>query len=123
MIMDPEARLTSAIARMPDFIVGGAACLDFANTVEPRGGTDTCQPPETAGSGDPRRDYLFSYVDFIAWSHVAGLIPDSEASRFISLSDTHTDDAAVIFEQAISLRESIYRVSLAISRSIPPDPT
>ena len=120
--MESESRLPAAIARMPDFIVGGAACLDFANTVEPRGGGDASKEPTTSGHGDPRRDYLLSYVDLIAWSHVAGLISNSEAARLIGLSDAHQKNAAAIFERAITLREAIYRVFLAIARSTLPAP-
>ena len=121
--MDPKARLAAATTRMPDFIVGGAACLDFANTVEPRGGVNASNDPATSGPGDPRRDYLLGYGDLIAWSHVAGLVTETGALRLIRLADTYPDEATALFDAAIALREAMYRVFLAISRSESPIPT
>ena len=121
--MDPKVRLAAAMARMPDFIVGGAACLDFANTVEPRGGIDSAEDAASSGRGDPRRDYLLEYGDLIAWSHAAGLLSEEEALRLVGRADAHPDAAAALFDAAIALREAIYRIFLAISRSESPIPT
>ena len=118
--MDPQQRLAASIARMPDFMVGGAPCLDFANTVEPRGSLESAKAPGITGAGDPRRDYLLDYGDLIAWSHVADLIPKAEALRLIALADAHPDEAAALFDTAIARREAVYRVFLAISRSTQP---
>jgi predicted RNA-binding Zn ribbon-like protein len=75
---------------------GGAACLDFANTLD---GRATAQPKE----------FLRSYADLVAWGRRAGLIepgpplPDDEGALRI----------------ALELREAIFQVFVAIARDEP----
>lgn len=121
--MESESRLAAAIARMPDFIVGGAACLDFANSVEPRGDDDAAETPAASGPCDTRRDYLLDYGDLIAWSHTVGLIQKDEALRLTALSDAHPAGAANTFAAGLTLREAIYRVFFAIAHAKTPTPT
>lgn len=120
--MDVHTQFQEAITRMPEFIVGGAPCLDFANTVEPRGGPDPARIP-VYRPGDPRQDYLLEYPDLVAWGHIVGLIPEADAFRLIRTANAHSDHAARVVADALQLREAIFHVYLAIARSEPPPPT
>ncbi len=83
-------------------LIGGRECLDFANTV---GGNRHIY----------QREYLNSYADLIAWSRLAGLVTDSEAQHLMAKATRRPAEAAQAFEQAILLREAIYRIFSAIA--------
>ena len=61
-------------------LLGGALCLDFANTVEPR-------------RGDGRRDYLGGYVDLVRWAEHAGALEGGEARRLLRVAEARASDA------------------------------
>ena len=103
--------LSARVARMPDFVVGGRLCLDFANTVEPRGG------PE--GSAE-RREYLGDYGDLVAWALRVGLIDEPAAHRLLRAAERDRAAAAEVFRRALVLREAIYRVFWSIARGVEP---
>jgi predicted RNA-binding Zn ribbon-like protein len=83
-------------------LVGGALCLDFANTVEGREGPD-------------RRDFLRGPEDLMLWGARAGALSEAEATALASR-------APGAFAAALGLREAIYRVFTAIVRAAVPDP-
>ena len=78
-------------------LLGGRPCLDFVNTLDWRG---TDQPVE----------FLHSYDDLLAWSRHAGTISDGEAQRLSQRSKTDPSRAAAVLQDAIDLREAIYRI-------------
>jgi predicted RNA-binding Zn ribbon-like protein len=83
-------------------LLGGALCLDFANTVEPR-------------RGDGRRDYLGGYVDLVRWAEHAGALEGEEARRLLRVAEARASEVAETFERAVALRETIYRVFHAVA--------
>jgi predicted RNA-binding Zn ribbon-like protein len=120
------------MADMPN-LVGGALCLDFVNTVDPRHAAD-------------RREYLDSYLALAAWGrHAATVGPDrdeppgvaavGELARADELagsgelagtgSPAGTGDsleAERVLRRAIRLREALYPLFRGAARGEPPDP-
>ena len=88
-------------------LLGGRACLDFANTVEPR-------------IGQRQRDFLLSYTDLVTWAEFAGMIARAEARRLLAQCAQQPQQAAQAFRKAIKLRELIYRLFVAIATGEPP---
>lgn len=85
--------------------VGGALCLDFANTVEPRGGT-----PDTDLSTVPDlRDDLNDGYDVIAWGFQQGLYDRPRAAELWRMVDD-PPLAADLLSRALPLRDAVYRV-------------
>ena len=90
----------------PD-LIGGETCLIFANTV---GGNRQLYEV----------DYLNSYVDLVAWSRHAGLVTSPEAQHLVAEAGRRPAEATAVFEQAIRLREAIYRIFSAIAAGSSP---
>ncbi len=78
-------------------LVGGRLCLDFANTVSTRIEAQS-------------REYLTDYGQLVAWSQHVGILGGDEAEAFLDGAASRPDLAAAALEQAIALRETIYRV-------------
>lgn len=93
----------------PDTIelVGGALCLDFANTVEGR-------------EGDERKDAVPVPADLVLWAERAGALFGDETQALVKR--LASDPAALerSFGEVVELREAIYRVFTAIVRGILP---
>src|SRR5688572_11155489 len=89
-------------------MVGGALCLDFANT----------------GSGrrhGPFRERLQDYEDLVVWSLRAGQIDSAGAAALQEDATRRPAAAAAVLERARALREAIYRVFAALALgSAPP---
>jgi predicted RNA-binding Zn ribbon-like protein len=75
----------------------GALCLDFANTVEWH-------------ASDHPDDRLHDYADLIDWAETIGLIPADRAKQLRQEARRQPEDAALAFERAIELRETVYRL-------------
>ncbi|MDD4903422.1 MAG: ABATE domain-containing protein [Candidatus Bipolaricaulis sp.] len=78
-------------------LVGGATCLDFANTSGWR--------PDP---GD--EEYLRDYEDLLAWSEHAGALADREARALRRAAKASPERAKLAHRHAIALREAVYRV-------------
>ncbi len=78
-------------------LLGGRACLDFVNTVDPR-------------IGKNRRDFLRGYGDLIAWGRFAGIVTPAEGKRLHALSEQHPQQAARAFRKCTTLRELLYGI-------------
>ena len=83
-------------------IRGGRLCLDFANTVHRR---PTDSPVER----------LTSYADLVAWSRQAGVLTDVLARRLLEDAAHQPARAAAVLERAITLRETVYSICVAIA--------
>ena len=83
-------------------LIGGALCLDFANTLYGHGKT-------------PLHEYLFSYRDLVLWSRHAGILSDALATRLFHKAARFPNDALVVFHRAIALRETIFRFFDAVA--------
>ncbi len=80
----------------------GRLCLDFANTA---GWHASDQPIEGFNS----------YSDLVLWAQQVGVLTDVEARLLFEETARHPVDTAAILEQAISLREAIYRIFSAVA--------
>jgi len=80
-------------------LVGGRPSLDFVNTE----GGERNGPPER----------LDSYDDLVAWSLHAGVMGEGETDRLEELGRERPREASRVFDRAIELRESLYRIYLA----------
>ncbi len=77
--------------------LGGALCLDFVNTVDPRNAAD-------------RREYLPDFSALVAWSVHAGSVGDDEGRRLAGLALDDPKGARSVHRRAIELREGLYRL-------------
>ena len=89
-------------------LVGGRLSLDFCNTAGDR------------GTEDPQ-EWLWSYAAFVNWSQHAGLLTSEEAERLRRMAADRPAEAAATVEQAIDLREAIYRILSAVAGDRSPD--
>jgi predicted RNA-binding Zn ribbon-like protein len=87
-------------------LLGGRLCLDFVNTLDWRG---TDQPVE----------YLHTYRDLVAWSRYVGTISDQEAEELSQKAKTDSLQGAAVVQDAIQLREAIYRIFSSIAHRLP----
>jgi predicted RNA-binding Zn ribbon-like protein len=83
-------------------LLGGRACLDFINTIDPR-------------VGERRHDYLASYADLAQWSAHAQLLTAEQVDALLRAAARHPHDASALFARAIALRETLYRVFVAVA--------
>jgi predicted RNA-binding Zn ribbon-like protein len=77
--------------------LGGRLCLDFVNTVDPR------------GTG-PAREFLQSYADLVAWSVHVGELGAAESGRLLRLARSAPRLAASVLARALALRETLHRI-------------
>jgi len=89
-------------------ILGERLCLDFINTVDPH-------------VGSRQHDYLASFADLVAWSVRAGLLTDEEASAATRIATQEPDRVEALFQHAILLRETLYRIFTALVERRAPD--
>jgi predicted RNA-binding Zn ribbon-like protein len=89
-------------------LIGGALCLDFANTLVGHGVV-------------PRCDYLMNYRDLVLWSRHTYLLTPSEAKSLIREAPRHPSKSVATFKKAITLRELIYRIFSAVAQNIHPN--
>lgn len=80
----------------------GVACLDFANTVEPR-------VPE------PEFDFLPGYAALIHWSDEAKLLTPTQRRRLSRQAEEDPAAARRAYNSAITFRESLYRIFAAVA--------
>jgi predicted RNA-binding Zn ribbon-like protein len=95
--MPPESATKITILE----ILGERLCLDFINTVDPR-------------VGPQQRDFLTSFADLVAWGVRAGLLAEAEALATMNAAAQEPDRAKALFQRAILLRETLYRIFIAI---------
>jgi predicted RNA-binding Zn ribbon-like protein len=86
-------------------LLGGELCLDFVNTVEPRG-------------ADQPQEFVVTYSDLVAWSHHAGVVT-AEAEHLLHAATAHQAEAEAVHRRAIALRETLHRVFLSIVEGQP----
>src|SRR5215472_994787 len=94
--------------REDDEILHLRLCLDFVDTVDWRKRSH----PE---------DSLYTYADLIAWSIRQRLLNEEEGGHLLQAATQHPDQATAIFQQALDLREAIYRVFSAIAQQAAPN--
>ena len=96
------------MTEMPN-LIGGALCLDFVNTVDPR--------------HEPgRREYLDDYAALVAWGVHAGAIETSQGERLREAAAGVPAEAEHVLSRAIRLREALYPLFRRAARGQPPGP-
>jgi predicted RNA-binding Zn ribbon-like protein len=93
-------------------LVSGKLCLDFVNTVEPRGGP--------AHPVSRSHDYLTSYEALVVWGSTAHVLARDDARMLLAAAAMRREDARATFEHALAVREAIYRVFWQIASGAQP---
>ena len=93
-------------ASMFDFS-GNYLCLDFANTLQDR----FSSPGEL----------LNSYDDLVQWGQEAGILSEDEAVQLRAEATRHPEEAESVRQQAITLREAMYRIFYARLHDVSPE--
>jgi len=89
-------------------LVGGELCLDFVNTLE------------WHASPSPQ-ERLTDYEKLLSWSRFAGILDDSEIERLRNEASRHPASSKAALDKAITVREALYRIFLAIIGGQEPD--
>jgi predicted RNA-binding Zn ribbon-like protein len=89
-------------------LTGGLLCLDFANTVDDR---TEVHPQEL----------LNSYYDLVSWSEQAHVLTEHEARRLLERAARRPSEASRVLQQAIAIREVIFRIFKAVAGDESPD--
>jgi predicted RNA-binding Zn ribbon-like protein len=88
-------------------LVGGAPCLDFANT--------------SNGRGTPlRQEHLRSYDLLLVWAEHAAVIPPAERRRLARQAAQQPRAAARVLRRALALREGIHAIGVALAAGARP---
>jgi predicted RNA-binding Zn ribbon-like protein len=110
-----ERRLGQATQRMHEPFAG-VLCLDFANTLEPRGGP----PPVVVPPEVDVRDELESYDDLVGWALHKQIMDSAVGLTLLALADQNPATAASVLAQARVQRDVIYRTFWSIAHGQPP---
>ena len=100
-------------------LIGGQLCLDFVNTVSGRKFSsleNICNDYIVVG------DMLLDYFDLLAWCQLTNCLTKNEIEILLEESslEVNKDKVDAIFEQALGLREAIYRICKQLINSQPP---
>jgi predicted RNA-binding Zn ribbon-like protein len=88
-------------------LVGGALCLDFANSLYWR-------------RTDHPQELLVSYADLVDWGRQLNALTDREARYLLRQARARPAEAAAVLKRSIALREAIYKIFAAIAQERPP---
>jgi len=88
-------------------LLGGPLCLNFTNTVNTR-------------IPSRHHDYLAQYTDLIEWGRHVGILAENQTKYLEQEAKRNPAKAAELLNQAIVLRETIYRIFVAFARQKPP---
>ncbi len=86
---------------------GNSLCLDFINTVHDR------------PSGMPL-DLLTNYSDLLQWCQQTHLLTEQTFKQLSEEAAQKPEQAVHVLTEAITLREVLYRIFLAVSQGVPP---
>jgi predicted RNA-binding Zn ribbon-like protein len=89
-------------------LTGGLLCLDFANTVDDR---TEVHPQEL----------LNSYNDLVLWSQQAHVLTEQEAQRLLEKAARRPSEASRVLQQAVAIRETIFRIFKAVAEDESPE--
>jgi predicted RNA-binding Zn ribbon-like protein len=82
-------------------------CIDFANTRYSR----DSEPVET----------VYDFSEIVGWCGTNAMLGREAAEHALQWSEKHGRDAAAIFDDAIALRETIYRICFAMADGKAPE--
>ena len=83
-------------------LIAGHISLDFTNTAD----WHASQAPD---------ERLTGYGDLLAWSQQVGILTEHEVQRLRDVAARYPAAAAAVLEQAIALRETLYRIFVAVA--------
>src|SRR5947209_16057091 len=86
---------------------GGSLCLDFANTIDDR-------------RTEVEQEHLNSYRNLIAWAEQTQILSSEEAEQLLAAAARQPDKADAVLQQAINIREVIYRIFAALAQEETP---
>jgi predicted RNA-binding Zn ribbon-like protein len=84
-------------------LLGGALCLDFVNTVDPR-----LEPPQ--------EEFVPDFVELADWGRYVGVLSVSQKRAMVAEGTADPSAAAAAHSRAIELREALYRLFRAPHR-------
>ncbi len=90
-------------------LTGAQVCLDFVNTLDDRA-TDT------------PHELLNNYPDLLSWSKKKHLLTDEQELQLREEEMHHPGDAREVLQQAIVLREALFRIFEAVADDASPSP-
>ena len=95
--------------QIPNFddLTGNWLCLDFTHTLQDRNNSD-------------RNELLHNYSDLLAWGLYMHILEEKEAQHLLHLAEQHSQVASNILNNAVNLREAIYRIFYNISEELTP---
>ncbi len=95
--------MTSDLGKLPEYeIIVGALCLDFVNTLEDR------PSPEPV-------ERLQRYPDVLEWTKQAGALTDDQVNSLLDIAADDMGAAAIAVVGFRDLRESMYRIFVAVA--------
>jgi predicted RNA-binding Zn ribbon-like protein len=94
-------------AQIFDF-TGGLLCLDYTNTVEDR--------PDIHP-----RELLKTYNDLVSWGHQAQVLTEPEAKQMLERAEHRPVEASRVLQQAVAIREVIFRIFKAVTDQVSPE--
>ncbi|HZR39890.1 MAG TPA: ABATE domain-containing protein [Ktedonobacteraceae bacterium] len=110
-MMNGQEYFQEAMQRMPP-LIGERLCLDFVNTIEPRG-----DPYISEQERATQREYLTNYSDFLAWGILAGIVTEEEANHLHKQAMREESQTDETLKQIIALRERLYAIFWSIASS------
>lgn len=106
--LNQQTRAHGRLTGLPR-LLGGRLCLDFVNTIE---GRISSQPEE----------FLTDSSSLIRWAYHVGLVSEEVREDWLEQARQQPDRAAARHQEAVALREAIYRVFLASAQGQRPLP-
>jgi len=87
-------------------LVGGALCLDFANTINSR--------------REPEHDYLLTYSDLVDWAGKVEILSAQQVKSLKQKESQNAKEAEKALEKGQSAREIVYRIFSASANKSKP---
>ena len=81
-------------------VLGGALCLDFVNTVDPR-------------NREPREEFIGSYRQLLDWGEFIGILSPRESADALAAGTSNEAAAKDVHARALALREALYELFAA----------
>jgi predicted RNA-binding Zn ribbon-like protein len=102
--MNPEKRKYT--------FIGDDLALDFVNTISNR----QPEPPY-----DFEQEYLVDYAELVNFGEQSGIVSAGEAEKLLREAENKPEQAQKVLEQAVILREALYRLLIKRLKAFPQD--
>ncbi len=97
--------------------IGGRLCLDFVNSVGGRKEQEEKPYPENI----ILKDKLENYNDLVTWGKQTRIITEVEEKKLLNLIASRKKETDMIFDRAIELRESLFKIIYEVINSKEPE--